>query len=417
MRILSRWMTAAAMLCLSGAATAASPWLLPNFSDRIELQVRNSYATRLNRVIVLSVHDVAVNAPGFPGTFALAMQPEKGGAFLPMQIDDLDGDGTPDEVAVQVDVPAHTSAPIEIYYSSTLHDSVPWPHAVHASHAYGYNTATAAIESSFIGYRTYGGLLFDVQAHSAGQSGLFNSLLGYSRTSSPPREGRDIVHYGQTLGLGGLYLQEGDAIYRPPFNTPTYSHRPAASGEPVYRIVADGPIRAIVRVDLPAWQAGENRLAVQGIYEMRAGDEVLRATLHILPGRIAAGTHVGIGVLTLPRGTWRQTPEAVLVDGTQDDTIGELALGIGFDPAVARSGGIVQTPGGTNRAVQFMTALSNNEPVTLQYQMAATWSRTVRGKAIDHLQTILQDARKELEIISVQHAATPAPQALEGEPL
>ena len=419
MRIPSATLTLlAALLPVPTAARGAAPWLLPNFSDRVEFTVTNARATPLKQVLVLAVAPLRAKAPGFPGTFAIAMLPQRGGRFLPLQIDDLDGDGTPDELALQLDLPANTSAPVQIYYSSTLHDAVPFPQQVHASHAYGYNRATATIESDSIGYRTYGGFLFDVQAHRRGELGLLNGLLGYSRTGSPPQQGQDVVHYGQTLGMGGLFVQQGDTIFRPPFNTPTYTHKPAGADEPTYRIVATGPIRAIIAADLPVWHAGSTRLALHALYDMRAGEDLLHARILITQLNDAAEPlRVGAGVLTLPHGASRQTDTAVLVSGTQDVAVGELALGIAFPREEAHSIGVLHTPGGDNQAIQFSAAPAPGKPVELHYTMAAAWAAGGNGPPLQHLDHILSNAEDAFHVTDVHHATTPDPRALEGEPL
>lgn len=112
---------------------------------------------------------------------------------MPAQIDDLDNDGVGDEFVFPV--------------------SLPWPKRVHASHAYGYNRATVTLESEAIGYRTYGGFCLDIPALPESPISV-NSLAGCFGSRNPEHVGRDITSFGDTLGLGGLFLRAGDDVFR-----------------------------------------------------------------------------------------------------------------------------------------------------------------------------------------------------------
>ena len=251
----------------STAAAQDGGWVLPNFSDRVDVLVGNPTSRSMDTLAVLSISQIRSVAPDFPGTLAIAASgaPTR---FLASQVDDLNGDGQPDEIAISVSLAPHEKWLISIYYSTTLHQTLPAAKRVHASHSYGYNDATAALESELIGYRTYGGFFFDVQAHARGQVGLFNSLIGFARISAPPIEGQDVVHLGDTLGLGGLFVRSQGKTYRPPLNTPDYTHRAPKPDEPVYRIVAEGPLRAIIEAQLPFWKVGDDAVSLRAVYEM-----------------------------------------------------------------------------------------------------------------------------------------------------
>src|SRR5688572_28086103 len=147
------------------SAPEPAPWVLPNFAERLELDVVNDGDAPVDTLAVITIAEVAQKALRFPGTLAIVVAPgsphagsREAGApptFLPSQVDDLDGNGTPDELAFPIALGAKESRRIHVYYSSTLRDELPWPKRVHASHAFGYNRATAALESETIGYRTY----------------------------------------------------------------------------------------------------------------------------------------------------------------------------------------------------------------------------------------------------------------------
>ena len=215
------------LTCLSASVATAQTgsWQLPNFSDRLDLVVENPSGHPLDTLATIEVAQARSIATNFPGTLAIAADTNQPTAFLPSQRVAFDDQGQPREFSIAVKLAPHEKKSLSIYYSTTLHETLPSIPHVHASHSYGYNRATAAIESDLIGYRTYGGFFFDVQAHAQGQRGLFNSLIGYSSISNPPAAGQDVFHIGDTLGLGGLFLRFHDGIFRPPLNTPDYTHR------------------------------------------------------------------------------------------------------------------------------------------------------------------------------------------------
>lgn len=287
---------------------------------------------------------------------------------------------------------------------------------MYASHAYGYNRSTATIESEAIGYRTYGGFFFDVQAHRSGQQGLFNSMLGYARTTAPTAEGRDIVHYGQTLGLGGIFLRAGDAIFFPAFNTPDYVHRSKQKDEPIYRVLADGPLRAIVEASAAHWGLGKDEVALRATYEMRAGEEYIRAHVRISPTRVSGAYSMGTGVVVLPKGRAQDTERSISVAGTQEARIGELALGIAFHRDIAHSAPNLQTPDGINRVIQFRQLLTRGKMFQAEYTLAAAWSGWGFADPLRHLQRVLDRSLTTMEISPVKHERNPRPEALDGEP-
>src|SRR6185437_9050443 len=117
-------------------AQQPSPWLLPNFSDRLTLQVSNPSDQAVNTLAVIPVADAARTALNFPGTLAIAVIPGSPIDILPSQADDLDGDGVPDEFVFPVKLQAHSQVNVDVYYSTTLRDRIPWPKQVNASHSF-----------------------------------------------------------------------------------------------------------------------------------------------------------------------------------------------------------------------------------------------------------------------------------------
>ena len=170
------------LACISTAASAETEWLLPNFANRLSVEVKNPGNSRLQAHATLPVVKAQAIALNFPGRLALAVLVDSNhSAIIASQSDDLDGDGTPDEFEFPVDLPPHSQCRVDIYYSTTLEDTFPWPRRVSAKHSYGYNREVAALESESAGYRTYGGFFLDFHGRKAG---VFRVLIGGPRVDA-----------------------------------------------------------------------------------------------------------------------------------------------------------------------------------------------------------------------------------------
>lgn len=394
-----------------------SRWLLPNFSDRLQLQVSNPTDGDVDTLAIVPVAEASRVALRFPGTLAVVVIPGSPITVVPSQADDLNGDGVPDEFVFPVKLKAHASISVDVYYSTTLHDSLPWPRQVYASHSFGYNRSTAALESEKIGYRTYGGFFLDVQARAKDHPGLNNALVGYlsagASTTSPA--GRDIFHIGDTLGLGGLFLRSAGTVFRPPMNTPDYAHRPAQQEEPTYRVLATGPVRAVIEASIDHWTLGKDAVKLDAIYSIAANSEVVECQFRILPVSLSHTYDVGAGIRHLPNMQMDNATGRLALEGEQSPSIGPLGLALYFDPEEAVDAGTLKTHEADNSIAIFKTRLEPGHAVTGHYWMAADWSGSGIHDLLGHLAEVEQQAHASVTIGGYKHESTPMPERLEGE--
>ena len=390
-------------------------WLLPNFSDRLELEVSNPLSTAVETLAVVPVAEAARIGLRFPGTLAIAVMPGAPISILPSQADDLDADGVPDEFVFPVKLGPRETRPVHIYYSTTLHDRLPWPKRVHASHAFGYNRSTVALESEAIGYRTYGGFFLDIQARNAGQPGLFNSLVGYLGSSATTPAGMDVIHLGDTLGLGGLFLRSGADVYRPPLNMPDYAHKPAPPEAPAYRVIADGPVRAVVEARMDRWTIGQDSVRIEAVYSIAMGAEHVDCRFRIAPVRLSRAYEVGAGMRHLPQLKTDHAKGRLALSGRQTAKIGPLAMALYYDDAEAAAAEPLVTKDDKNECIVFRARLEPGRAVSGRYEVAAAWSGSGSGDLLRHLADVERQARAAVTLGGYRHTRTPAPQRLEGE--
>lgn len=417
-----------ALLCLGlltsflfAGRDASRDWALPNFAQRLDLTVTNPGKVPVRTLVTLRVLSTDRIAPGFPGTLAIVMEVNPPGskfpaAVVPSQADDLDGDGTPDEFEFPISLGPAESRQVEIYYSTTLTGAIVYPKETHASHSYGYNHQTAALESELIGYRTYGGFLLDVEAHR-GQQGLYNDLIGFLAAHKNFAVGKDVFHVGDTLGLGGLFLRRNGRIYRPPFNVPDYAHKPSPEEVPHYRVVADGPIRSMIEAWMDGWTIGDDQVAIRARYSIDSREGFVRCRFQILPVNLNPGHtyEVGAGIRDLPGERRNDAPGRVELVGEQERNIGPLGLALYYDPTHAINGGNVATPESGNRVVIFNQRLEPGRAVSGSYAAAAAWSKSGVVEPLEFLAAEQRQVEARVEVSDERLEKTPQPQRINGE--
>ncbi len=419
MRINPRALGLFVVLTSAASAVAAqmqSAWALPNFSHRLDVSVTNPGSQPMNTLAALDIATARRVAPAFPGMLAIAVEEKNGVHFLPSQIDPGAGDAGQGAFIFAVQLSPHEREQVSIYYSQTIQEDLPWPKRVHAAHSYGHNHATAALESELIGYRSYGGFFFDVQAHRKGELGLFNSLIGFSLISRPPVVGQDVIHLGDTLGLGGLFLRANGKVFRPPFNTPDYMHQPAKSDEPQYRVLAAGPLRALIEAQLPHWKIGNDEVALRAVYELREGDEVVHCRFWIIPLRLSQSYDVGAGILDLPQMRLAEQNGRLALEGIQEAAVGRIALGLAYSPADAHPGGAVATSDGDNQVIVFNRRFEQGHAFSGEYSFVAAWQGSGWSDPLGHALNALKNASADPTVKLLDDQETPEPGRLLSEP-
>jgi hypothetical protein len=405
-----------------GAALPTDDWVLPNFAQRLDLTVTNPGGDPVDTLVTLPVKNMPPGALGFPGSLGIAVvrnppDSEYRVTVIPSQADDFEGDGVLDEFEFPISLKPHESKQVEIYFSTTLRGKIAYPQSVHASHNYGYNRQTAALESELIGYRTYGGFLLDVQARIAGRAGLYNDLDGYLPAHDDFEVGKDIFHVGDTLGLGGLFLERSGKIYRPPMNVPDYAHKPSPQDVPHYRVLADGPLRAMIEASLDHWQVGDDVVAVRARYSIDAGEGFVRCRFQISPMKISEedAYRVGVGIRELPLEKFTQQPGLLVLSGEQELRIGHLALALYFNPDIASYSTPITTPEGKNQVAVFDKTLSSGQSIEEVYAVAAAWEKSGVGDLLGYLAGMKDRVNPQVVVSDERVEQTPQPGRVEGE--
>jgi hypothetical protein len=414
-----------ALFSLIAPLRAAAPdagWLLPNFANRLSVEVRNPGKSQFQGLVTLPIVKAQAAAPEFPGRVALAVLVDAAnatqqGAVIPSQTDDLDGDGNPDQFEFPATLAPGANCRVDVYYSTTLETTFPWPQRVSAKHYYGYNREVAALESELVGYRMYGGFFLDLHGRKAGNFGLWNDAAAYVPIRLDLGTGRDVLHIGATLGLGGVYLRRNGKVYQPPANVPTYAHKPSPEMIPHYRVVAQGPLRAIFEATLDHWQIDGDVIALRARYSIDAGERIVRCRVEAIPLQIAEGHEyeIGVGIRDLPAGAVFSAAGQAIVTGQQNARDGEVGLGLYFDAADYSKVILVPTADGSNQAVAARDKLRPGHAVKQVYAVAGAWGGSGIKNVSESLKQLQTKFQEHVETGELTFSRTPHPEKVDAE--
>lgn len=251
----------------------------------ITVELKNTWdKTRQDAPAVIRLADLQA---GFPIRSAVVKDARQ---EIPSQLDDLDGDLQPDELAFVIDLPARGTRQVTVTLS-TAKTQKAYPPRVFAQmlvrdakkgkHApvqsitvpgttnfynmlYGHGPM---FESELVGYRIY----FN-EKQTIDPYGKFNKGLELEKSQFYPNDaqlaqgfGDDVLLVGNSCGVGTLKGWDGKKA----------THvKPIASR--TERILASGPVRTVVEVEVKGWAYQGSELSMTQRYLLYAGHRDLR---------------------------------------------------------------------------------------------------------------------------------------------
>jgi unsaturated chondroitin disaccharide hydrolase len=267
-----------------------SAWAEPHLKA-IKIAVTNPTAeSRPAADITLSMADLVKVAPDFYAgsqivTATNAATVEQDAAVLqatelPSQIDDLDGDHKPDDLAFQVDLQPHQTRIVTITYGPPDRifrlrgDYTPRTNALFTKKFDGLGW-----ESDRIAYRLYFDKRNAIDIYGKRRPMLLLDRFatpGYMYQNASP-DGRDIYLVGDAIGVGAVAgWVDGAAA------------KLADVADRQWRIISTGPVRTIVEVTYGGWTVAGKTLSVKSRIVMWAGERGFTQTI----SSVDAGTFV-----------------------------------------------------------------------------------------------------------------------------
>ncbi len=343
---------------LAPTAKPVDPRRFDAFTRRIPLTFVN--AARPQRddwPVAIPVGEIKKLVPDFNPSCCAVVAPERWIDWreVPHQIDAMDP-SVGAELSFIIDVPASASTTYYLYYSPTGTRDKQF--AKKTSTAEDWVPPNIGWESNRCAYRAYWGQ-FDFFGKKT--EDLIYPAIGKKSYHSEVSWGIDALHVGQTCGLGGLRLCQGDKALLV-FN-------PAGKGKVKFtkKQLTSGPVRAGVEITASNVVPAKPDLTVRMlclIYAERQeteirvqvtgadGEVVLAPGLNALPRE---DTFVDLARGTL--GAW----------GWQEDVIGDVGTGVLFDPK--RTDGRIDLP--KERCVKLRTTGGGK----LRYWLLGDWRR------------------------------------------
>lgn len=250
-------------------------------SNTSQLQVNNPLnVQRMDEPIVISRVELTNKIGEFPEGMVPLVKNSNGEA-VPCQVDDIDGDGTWDELAFICNLQPKEQKLLKLVIVSK--DSVPeftkrtnirlgigspkegFKGVDHAFSPKGfegkpikYQAESVSWENDYIAFRDY----FDIR-NAKDLFGKTTNEMVMDKVGSPESGdyhqlsswGMDILHVGPSLGSGGLAMFYQDSLYRL-----------AASDIFEFKVVSRGPIRSIFELNFEGWHVdGEDFTAQERI--------------------------------------------------------------------------------------------------------------------------------------------------------
>lgn len=319
-----KFLKLAQLLCQKLGITYPShePWLMMDgvqFSKRIRIKLTNPVKVdQPSSPIVISLSEILNMAPDFnPYCFAVAQNTKQ---ILirhyPSQADDLDSDGQADEIVFCLtNLPAGETEECFIYYCPQGKWTGNYRKQTRASDKMAAGGVSVGWESELIGFRSYYGKL-DFFAKKL--DGLFLDNLGNYHTEAD--WGMDALHVGGSPGIGGLSIWDKEKVYR------AYNEENQMRCQLTQKIVADGPVRSAVRLDLTNLKIGAEKYSFSAILSCYAGQIYYENRIRLVksPGMQDQWPMISAGIVAMKDGiSYCDLDKALICNwGLQDPKIG-----------------------------------------------------------------------------------------------
>ena len=193
---------------------------------------------------------------------------ETNGHAIDLQLDDIDKDGIWDELFFLTNLEPGETREFLIYVDA--YERGLYPHKVHAAIAnYGRHTVPF-VESEIMGWKLW--YPHDLDLHGK-RAPMLTANYEYSTNLSgyymPWEKGTDIMIVAKTFGAGGMCIFEKPDDPENParaYYSPSKDLGPLKDTRFAYDVIANGPLRSIIKVTTRNWNSGNGFYEVDQYY-------------------------------------------------------------------------------------------------------------------------------------------------------
>lgn len=346
-------------------------------AQEVRITVENpADAPRRNEPVVIAWPELAKRLSGTPvGKLRLLDENTRSLAF---QIDDVDGDGKNDEFVFTADFrPKHVRRFLLTGNADTL--ALPTgPFRTDAANYKRVNGVPTPVddddgpgtlrsqgfylfdgvgwESEDIGYRLYLDERNAVDIQAKRIPGLHWNYIGKTGVNYQLDAywGMDVLHVGPALGIGGWGFWISDSVAHP------YKLERRRT-----RVIARGPVRAVVRVDYYGWDLGGEKVDISSFFLIYGGDRVTEHRLQLTSSTVPKTIATGIVKHASAQVFWNPNEATLYTVGAQSRVNDSLLMALTFSPS-----NVVQTTEDSPNHLVLLK-LENDKPV--RYLISAYW--------------------------------------------
>jgi len=211
------------------------------------------------------------------------------GREVPFQLDDLDGDGTPDELFFQVSLGALETTAFHCV-SRRGEGKIQKRVDARLIRQDQPGLSGAIWESEWLAYASFGPQALYVYGKST--PGLYGSRILSAGSAVGPEGVLNYLRVGLGMGAGSVFADASSAA--------GLIDRPFANSAVVeYRLVTAGPLRGIVEMKLKDWKTSQGKIDLRERLEIDGGQRYLKETFQASnwPGK---NVLFGVGLAALP---------------------------------------------------------------------------------------------------------------------
>jgi len=352
------------------------------------------------------------------------------GVPVASQCDDLDGDGSWDELFFVCDLAANQSAIFtvskinkaalppftarahaQLKYSETRNNvfvpikehTRPRDHVAQST-PYLYQFEGPGWENDVVAFRSY----FDSR-NGKDIYGKLNKRMVLDSVGLPGTNyhnlaewGMDILKVGPTLGAGSLAMQVDDSLYR---LGPTRDAH--------FRLVANGPVRSIIELIYEGWEVAGEEYTLREVITIRPGTWFYQSDVTLL-NDFSGTRDIVTGTTLLYRLDGAPEPNFValnekynglITDGAQSENKDWLSMGVLVEKSVCDSWFLApETAPNDGVTLTACVPLKAESGKPVRYLFYAGWEKSdIRFKKEGLLKTVMEeDARKMANPVSVK---------------
>jgi hypothetical protein len=339
----------------------------------------------IDRATVLSRSELLPYLADTAGVFYVAAK-DQNGEWLPTQCDDMDGDGTWDELVFLSDLEAGETKKIILERVDQLPEfpartnirfgrvTKPFKEVTGDLRmktsdtkytAPVYQMEGPAWENDLIAFRNYydarngidifGKRTSDLVMDSVGLNGRdYHTLADW---------GMDILKVGNSLGAGAIAIGIGDSLYR---------IGPCEAG--TYRLITEGPVRAVLELYYRNVPAGNRMYSVTHQISLYTGDRFYRSKVWI--SDLQGDEELVAGIVNLhdvPVDTLSEGNMKIIYSLGNQGISGEV-LGMGLIVPISQFKGIREAPAtGPGIVSTHLASLALDKDVPAEYCFLAAW--------------------------------------------